>query len=379
LKSTPIDTWKAHLYIYNIDAGALSSPFENANFKLDQAVGGEQKMKPRWQRIYRETNRFLGDPLGELFVKKYFTEDAKKRMLDLVKNLQKTFEARINKLDWMSDSTKKFAIDKLHSYIVKIGFPDKWRDYSNVTIDRNKYYENRISCSKNGYQYQLSRLGTAVDKSEWNGLTAQTVDAYNMGAKGIIFPAGILQPPMFDPNADDAVNYGAIGTLIGHEMTHGFDDRGAQHDKDGNLKNWWGREDSAKFVAKTKLVINQFNAFTVLDTIHVKGAFTVSENIADLGGLNIAYDAFRQTRQGHDTTRIDGFTPDQRFFISFARVWKSKENPEHTRYRINADAHAPWIYRVNGPLSNFTPFYVAFHVQPGDKMYKPDSARIIIW
>jgi putative endopeptidase len=267
----------------------------------------------------------------------------------------------------------------LHAYIVKIGFPDKWRDYSKVTINRNKYYENRISCMRNDYQYQLSRLGKTVDKTEWNGLTAQTVDAYNMGAKGIIFPAGILQPPMFDPDADDAVNYGAIGTFIGHEMTHGFDDRGAQYDKDDNLKNWWSREDGAKFVAKTKLVINQFNAYTVLDTIHVKGALTVSENIADLGGLNIAYAAFKQTKQGQDTAKIDGFTPDQRFFISFARVWKVKEKPERTRVRINADGHAPWIYRVNGPLSNFTPFYVAFNVQPGDKMYKADSARIIIW
>ena len=379
LKSIPLDTWKAYLHINNIDAKSLSSAFVNASFELDKASAGQQKLKPRWQRIYKETNRLLGDPLGELYVRRFFTEDSKKRMSDLVANLQKTFETRISRLDWMGDSTRRTAIDKLHAYLIKIGYPEKWRDFSHVSIYRNRYYDNRISCLRNAYQYQIDRIGKGVDNTEWNGLTAQTVDAYNMGAKGIIFPAGILQPPVFDPEADDAINYGAAGTLIGHEMTHGFDDRGALYDKNGNLKNWWSKADSAKFAAKTRLIIEQFNGYTVLDSIHVKGPFTVSENIADLGGLNIAYDAFKQTNQGKDSVRIDGFTPDQRFFLSFAKLWKMKDKPERIRLRINSDPHAPWMYRVNGPLSNFAPFYAAFNVQPGDLMYKPDTARIKIW
>ena len=379
LKSIPMSTWKAYLQLNAIDAQELSSPFENASFEFNKTLSGPEKMKSRWQRIYKKTNFYLGDAVGELFVSKYFTEEDKKRMLDMVKNLQQAFEMRIKKLDWMSDSTKNVAIDKLRSYIVKIGYPDKWRDYSKLNIDPRKYYENHIACSKNEYQFNLDKIRKPVDKSDWNGLTPQTVDAYNMGSKGIIFPAGILQSPMFNPGADDAVNYGAIGTLIGHEMTHGFDDRGAQFDKDGNLRNWWNKVDSVKFAFKTAQVINQFNGYTMLDTLHVKGELTVSENIADLGGVNIAYEAFKLTKQGSDSVKIDGFTPDQRFFISYARIWKVKEKPEHIRYRINADGHAPWIYRVNGPLSNFTPFYSAFNVVPGDKMYKADSARIIIW
>lgn len=378
-KSIPIDTWKDYLHLNAINAEELSSPFEKASFEYNSTISGQQKMKSRWERIYIKANQLLGYPLGELYVRKYFTQKAKMQMLDMVENLQKAFEIRIRGLDWMSESTKNIAIDKLHAYIIKIGYPDKWRDYSKIIIDRKKYYDNYISCIKNIYQFEVNKLGKPVDKADWNGLTPQTVDAYNMGAKGIIFPAGILQPPMFDPHADDAVNYGAIGTLIGHEMTHGFDDRGAQYDKNNNLNNWWNRADSVRFVLKTKQVIDQFNNYTMLDTLHVNGAFTVSENIADLGGVNIAYEAFKLTKQGQDSTKIDGFSPDQRFFISYARIWRVKEKPEIIRYRINADAHAPWIYRVNGPLSNFTPFYRAFHLIPGDKMYKTDSARIKIW
>jgi putative endopeptidase len=379
LKSIPMSTWKAYLRLNAIDAQELSSPFENAIFEFNKTLSGQEKMKSRWKRIYKQTNLNLGDAVGKLFVNKYFTEEDKKRMLGMVKNLQKAFEMRIKNLDWMSDSTKNIAIDKLRSYIIKIGYPDEWRDYSKLKIDAKKYYENRIACSKNEYQFNLDKLGKPVDKSDWNGLTPQTVDAYNMGSKGIIFPAGILQSPMFNPSADDAVNYGAIGTLIGHEMTHGFDDRGAQYDKEGNLRNWWNKVDSAKFSYKTKQVINQFNGYTMLDTLHVKGELTVSENIADLGGVNIAYEAFKLTTQGSDSVKIDGFSPDQRFFISYARIWKVKEKPEHIRYRINADGHAPWIYRVNGPLSNFTPFYTAFNLVPSNKMYKADSQRIVIW
>ncbi len=232
---------------------------------------------------------------------------------------------------------------------------------------------------KDDYNYNLNKLGKTVDRTEW-GMTPPTINAYyNPTFNEIVFPAGILQFPFFDANADDAINYGGIGMVIGHEMTHGFDDQGSQYDKNGNLKNWWSHKDSTEFVARTKNIINQFNGYTMLDTMHLNGSLTTGENSADLGGLNLAYDAFKMTKEGQDTTKIDGFTPDQRFFISFAQIWRSKEKPELERLYINEDPHSPPMYRVNGPLSNFDPWYKAFNVQPGDKMYKADSARIKIW
>jgi putative endopeptidase len=381
LASVPVETWKNYLrfHILADAAAALSSPFVDAQFDYNKTLSGQQKIRPRWQRMVRNTDNNLGDDLGQLYVKKYFTDDAKKRMLDLVNNLQTAFSNRIDKLDWMSDSTKKIAKDKLKAFLKKIGYTDKWRDYSNVTIDRSKYFENLVSCSKNEYQYQLSKVGKKVDKTEW-GMTPPTINAYyNPTFNEIVFPAGILQFPFFDPTADDAINYGGIGMVIGHEMTHGFDDQGAQYDKDGNLKNWWSKEDSSKFVAKTKQVVNLYNSFVILDSIHVNGALTTGENIADIGGVAIAYDAFKMTKQGQDTTKIDGFTPDQRFFISLGQIWREKLKPETQRYYANLDPHSPAMYRVNGPLSNFPPFYAAFNVKPGDKMYIADSARIKIW
>jgi len=381
LSTVPIDTWKKYLKLHTINASAnaLSTAFVTASFNYSKSITGQQKIKPRWERIYRATDGTLGEALGELYVKKYFTEEAKKRMLELVNNLQAAFAARIAKLDWMSDSTKAVAKEKLMAFIKKIGYPDKWRDYSKVTIHRNTYFENRLSAAKNEYQYQISKVGKPVDKMEW-GMTPPTINAYyNPTFNEIVFPAGILQFPFFDLSADDAINYGGIGMAIGHEMTHGFDDQGAQYDKDGNLKNWWSRGDSLKFVTKSNQVVSLYNSFTVLDTVHIKGALTNGENIADIGGIAIAYDAFKMTKQGQDTTRIDGFTPDQRFFISLGQIWRSKRKPETDRYYINVDPHSPPVYRVNGPLQNFAPFYAAFNIKPGDKMYLPDSARIKIW
>jgi putative endopeptidase len=382
LKKTPIDTWKAYLQFHTVDlnASALNSDFVNASFDYYyKALSGQQTIKPRWFRIVAATDSRLGEALGQIYVKKYFTADAKKRMLELVNNLQTAFDARINKLDWMTDSTKTKAKNKLHAFLKKIGYPDKWRDYSKVTINKNTYFENRISCDKNQYQFYAEKVGKPVDRTEW-GMTPPTINAYyNPSNNEIVFPAGILQRPFFDLNADDALNYGGIGLVIGHEMTHGFDDQGAQYDKDGNLKNWWSKDDSVKFVAKTKLVIDQFNGFIAMDTLHVNGALTTGENIADLGGITIAYDAFKLTKQGQDSTKIDGFTPDQRFFLSFAQSWRSKYKDEIARQWINTDPHSPDKFRVLGPLENFTPFYNAFGVKEGDKMYKPDSTRIKIW
>ena len=380
LKTIPVDTWKAYLRSHTImrRAAALSSSFVNAQFDYNKVLTGQQKIKPRWERMYRATDGNLGFALGKIYVKEYFSADAKKRMDELVSNLQKSYEARINKLTWMSDSTKKIAVDKLHAFIKKIGYPDKWRQY-NVTIDKNKYYDNLMSCYKDDYNYNLKKLGKTVDKTEWI-MTPPTINAYyNPTFNEIVFPAGILQFPFFDANADDAINYGAIGMVIGHEMTHGFDDEGSQYDKEGNLKNWWSHNDSLEFVARTKNIINQYNGYVMLDTMHINGALTTGENSADLGGLNLAYDAFKLTKEGQDTTKIDGFTPDQRFFISFAQIWRSKEKPEVERLSINEDPHSPALYRVNGPLSNFEPFYKAFNVTSENKMYKPDSAKVKIW
>jgi putative endopeptidase len=382
LKTTPIDTWKAYYSFHVTDdaAPALSSPFVNARFDyVGKALSGQEKIKPRWERIYVVVDNNLGEALGQLYVKKYFTEDAKKRMLELVNNLQTAFAARMEKLDWMSDSTKKIAKEKLNGFLKKIGYPEKWRDYSKVSVSRDTYFNNLLSCQKNEYQYQISKVGKPVDRTEW-GMTPPTINAYyNPTFNEIVFPAGILQFPFFDMEADDAINYGAIGMFIGHEMTHGFDDQGAQFDKDGNLKNWWAREDSLKFVAKSKMVIELYNGFTVLDTLHINGALTTGENMADIGGINIAYEAFKMTKQGQDSVKIDGLTPDQRFFIAFAQGWRDKAKDELVRQGINTDPHSPSMYRVIGPLMNCPPFYAAFNLQPGDKMYKADSARIKIW
>ncbi len=382
LKTADLESWKAYLQFHVADANVmtLANEFYLANFDYNgRALGGQQEMKPRWDRIITSVDGNLGEGLGEIYVNLYFSGEAKARMLELVNNLQTAFESRINNLSWMSDSTKIKAKDKLHAFTKKIGYPDKWRDYSKVTIEKDKFFENRISCHKNEYQRQLAKIGKPVDKTEW-GITTPTINAYyNPNFNEIVFPAGILQPPFFNPAADDAVNYGGIGMVIGHEMTHGFDDQGAQYDKEGNLKNWWGRSDSIKFVSYTKAVNTEYDGFIAVDTFHVNGALTTGENIADLGGLAIAYDAFKLTKQGQDTTRIDGLTPDQRFFISFATAWRSKYKDEFSRQLVNVDPHAPDRYRVIGTLENFAPFYTTFNIKEGDKMYKPETDRIKIW
>lgn len=382
LKSVPVEQWKVYLrfHLLNNAASALSSPFVNAQFEYaGKALGGQKQLKPRWERVVGTVDQSLGEALGQLYVKKYFTEDAKKRMMELVNNLGTAFEARINNLDWMSDSTKAKAKDKLHAFIKKIGFPDKWKDYSKVQVKKETFYENLVSASKNEYAYQVSKVGKPVDRTEW-GMTPPTINAYyNPTFNEIVFPAGILQFPFFDPQADDAINYGGIGMVIGHEMTHGFDDQGAQYDKDGNMRNWWSKEDEEKFKAKGKQVIDLYNSFTILDSLHVKGELTLGENMADIGGIAIAYDAFKLTTQGKDTTKIDGLTPDQRFFLSYAQIWKSKRTDEVSRLRINTDPHSPPLWRVNGPLMNFPPFYTAFNVKEGDKMWIPADKRIKIW
>jgi putative endopeptidase len=381
LTSIPINNWKLYLKASTLEtyATALSQPFTDAAFEFSKVLSGQAVQKPRSQIMTEKVDGLLGEALGQLYVKRYFNEDAKNRVLALVNNLQKSFENRITHLDWMSDSTKQKAKEKLYAITKKIGYPDKWRDYGKVRIDRTKYFENLVILRQNEYLFQLAKLNRPVDRSEW-GTTPATVTAYyNPAFNEIVFPAGILQFPYFDFSADDAINYGGIGMVIGHEMTHAFDDQGAQYDKDGNVKNWWTKEDYEKFRAKTKMVIDLYNSFAVLDTVHIKGALTVGENAADNGGIAIAYDAFKMTQQGHDTTKIDGFTPDQRFFLSIARIWRVKTRDAFLRTYVNTNPHSPAMWRVNGPLMSRPEFYKAFNVQPGDKNYKPEDQRIKIW
>ncbi len=381
LASVPIPNWKWYLKAHTISnyAAVLSRPFTDAAFEFTKALSGQAVQKTRGEIMSSVVDGSLGQALGQLYVKQYFPEAAKKRMLELVNNLQQSFAKRIAQLDWMSDSTKQKAREKLFAITKKIGYPDKWRDYSGVTIVRDKYFENVLSAADANYQFQLAKLGKPVDKTEWF-TTPSTVTAYNNpSANEIVFPAGILQPPYFDNDADDALNYGGIGMVIGHEMTHTFDDQGAQYDKDGNVKNWWTKDDYAKFKAKTQQVIDLYNSFTVLDTLHVKGAMTVGENTADISGVAVAYDAFKMTKEGQDTTKLGGFTPDQRFFLSVARIWRVKMKDAFLRLWINNNPHSPPMWRVNGPLMNNSHFYDAFHVQPGEKMYLPEDKRIHIW
>jgi putative endopeptidase len=382
LKSQPIDVWKNKLKAtaLNDAANSLSKDFRDARFEFyGKTLSGQKVQKERWKKMVSNVDGSLGELLGQLYVEKYFTADAKKRMLDLVNNLQSVYRSRIEKLDWMSPGTKKLALAKLDAFTKKIGYPDKWKKYDDVVIDRGTYYANLQSVAKHDYKEMINKLGKPVDKTEW-GMTPPTVNAYyNPAFNEIVFPAGILQYPFFDKDADDAINYGAIGAVIGHEMTHGFDDQGRQYDKDGNLKDWWTPEDASKFKTKVQVIIDQFNKYTLLNDLHVNGSLTQGENLADIGGLTIAYQAFKNTPEGKSDKKIDGFTPDQRFFLSFGQIWRIKDRDETMRMRISTDPHSPEMYRVNGPLSNMPEFYKAFNVKPGDKLYRPENERVKVW
>jgi putative endopeptidase len=381
LKTVSINDWKVYLKANSMVSYAedLSKPFVDAAFGFTKVLSGQAVQKTRGEKMASAVDNSLGEALGQLYVKKYFPEDAKKRMLDLVNNVQKAYAVRIDKLEWMSDSTKQKAKEKLAVITKKIGYPDKWKDYSNVHIARDTYFENVVSAASAAYQRRLEKLDKPVDKTEWH-TTPSTVTAYNNpSANEIVFPAGILQPPYFDNNADDALNYGGIGMVIGHEITHTFDDQGAQFDKDGNVKNWWTKDDYKKFKSRIQQVIDMYSTYTVLDSLHINGAMTVGENTADIAGIAVAYDAFKMTQEGQDTTKIGGFTPDQRFFLSIAKIWRVKMKPEFLRYWINNNPHSPPVWRVNGPLMNTTPFYKAFDLKPEDKMFLPKKDRITIW
>jgi len=381
LSAVPVDAWKAYLQWAVIKSAApyLSTAFVNRQFEFTRILNGQKQITPRWQRMSSMVDNNLGELLGQLYVEKYFDNAAKQRMLALVKNVQETFASRIEKLDWMSDSTKQRALEKLHAIVNKIGFPDKWETYPGVNINKTQIVQDLRNIDQFEYNKMVNKLGKPVDKTEW-GMTPPTINAYyNPANNEIAFPAGILQFPFFDFNADDAVNYGGIAAVIGHELTHGFDDQGRQYAADGNLKEWWTENDGKKFDERANKVVEQYNGFVVNDSLHLNGKLTLGENLADLGGLNIAYEAFKKTEEGKSDKKIDGFTPDQRFFLSWAQVWRQNVLPETSAQLVLVDPHSPGRYRANGPVQNIDAFYKAFNVQPGEKMYKPENERIKVW
>ena len=382
LNEVPFDDWKVY-FKWNVlrgSANALSSPFVNERFDFTQRfLNGAKAMQPRWKRIVQSVNMTMGELLGQIYVEKYFPPEAKERAKAIVNNLLVAMGESIKNLEWMSDATKQQALTKLSTFGVKIGYPDKWRDYSGLTIERDSYIKNLERVSKWARQQNLARLGKPVDKQEWY-MSPQTVNAsYNPTKNEITFPAGILQPPFFNQNADDAINYGAMGAVIGHEITHGFDDQGRKFDENGNIREWWTKEDATKFQERAQKLINEYNSFVVVDTFKVNGALTLGENIADLGGLTISFAAFKKTDQYKKGEMIDGFTPAQRFFLGWAQVWATNARDEYLKMQVKTDVHSPSVQRVNGPLMNIPEFWEAFGVKPGDPMRNPDDKVVKIW
>lgn len=361
--------------------GYISDDFTAASFDFFSAqMSGIKEQKPRWKRAMQAPNSILGEAVGEMYVAKYFPEKDKQKMLQIVKNIQKGLSEHVAALDWMSEQTKARAQEKLSSFIVKIGYPDKWKDYSTLEIDAQKsYYQNLREASLWSMRDNLSKLGRPVDKTEW-GMTPQTVNAYyNPTTNEICFPAGILQPPFFNPDADDAVNYGAIGVVISHEMTHGFDDQGRLFDKDGNLNNWWTDEDAASFKAKADKLVAQFDAVQIQEGLYANGSATLGENIADQGGLRIAFTAMKNSFAGKEPKPIDGFTAEQRFYLAYAILWGQNITPQECARLTLLDVHSLGRNRVNVSLRNLQDFFDAFDIKDGDKMFRPEEERVVIW
>ncbi|TAE74625.1 MAG: M13 family peptidase [Bacteroidetes bacterium] len=383
MRDVSIEDWKGYFRwkLVTSMAGYLSEEFEKENFAFfSTTLNGVKEMKPREKRMVQLLDGVLGQPLGELYVAKAFPPAAKAKMMEMITNIKEALADRINALTWMSAETKTQALIKLKSIGVKIGYPDKWRDFSSVDIKNNDYVGNLMRLREFNYNFMLSKIGQPVDKTDW-GMTPPTVNAYYSPINNeIAFPAGILQPPFFDFKADDAVNYGGIGAVIGHEITHGFDDQGSQYDAEGNLKMWWTKDDRSQFDNLAGRVIEQYSSYKVLDSISVNGKLTIGENIADLGGVTLSFEALKkQWTKNKKPKKQDGFTPEQRFFIGFAQVWKRKYRTESMMQRIKTDVHSPSEFRTNGTLSNFAPFFEAFDVKEGDKMRLSKDKITVIW
>lgn len=378
-----VDDWKTYLRWQLIQATAdyLNSDFENTHFDFyGKFLSGTQELQPRWKRVLNTTSRSLGEAVGQIYVEQYFPPAAKERALDLVYNLKHAYAKRIRNLDWMSTETKEKALAKLDAFRIKIGYPERWIDYSELEINRESYVNNVLNANAFEVRRDMQKINKPVDLGEWQ-MSPQTVNAYyNPGVNEIVFPAGILQPPFFNFKADDPVNYGAIGAVIGHEMTHGFDDQGRQYDKNGNLNDWWTKQDEEKFNARAKILIEQADNYTAIDTFTINGKLTLGENIADLGGLTIAFEALQiAMAKNPPKPLIDGFTPEQRFFLSWAQVWRSNIRRENQLLRLKTDVHSPAKYRTNGPLSNLPEFHKAFNVKQDQALYRAPEEVARIW
>jgi putative endopeptidase len=383
--TTSLDDWKTYLrwHLINDTASELSKDFVNENFNFNETVlRGTKQIKPRWKRVVISTDQAIGEALGKLYVADYFPPEAKARALELINNLKAALADRIKTLEWMDGPTKQEALKKLAAFTVKIGYPEKWRDYSTLRVDRGPFVLNALRAENFEVKRDLNKIGKPVDRTEW-GMTPPTVNAYyNPNMNEIVFPAGILQPPFFYAKADDAINYGGIGAVIGHEMTHGFDDQGRQFDAVGNLRDWWSPASAAKFKERSQAIVTQYSEYEPLPGLHINGELTQGENIADIGGVKLAYAALQKAldkNPGAREQKIDGFTPEQRFFLSFATIWKSKQRDEDLKLRLNTDPHSPARYRVDGPLSNLTEFAKAFNVPDGSPMLRAADKRVNIW
>ena len=383
LKTTPIDDWKNYLRFRLVASSAayLDSATYNNNFNYHKSLTGATEQRPRWKRVLDAEENAIGEALGQLFVKEYFDETAKKRYNGLVENIRTAYKERIEKLTWMSDSTKQKAYHKLAAITKKVGYPDKWKDFSALKIDKGPYVLNVQRASEWWSHYDIIKLGKPVDRTEWN-MTPQTYNAYyNPSNNEIVLPAGMFSVPgMKDADIDDAFVYGyAAASTIGHEITHGFDDQGRQYDEEGNLKDWWNKKDADQFGNRAKNIIQQFNEMVPVDTLHINGSATQGENIADLGGVLLGIDAFKKTATYKNGDKLDGFTPMQRYFLGYAYSWMYQEKKERLASQVMTDVHAPAKERVNGPLANIPEFYDAFGIKPSDKMYRADSLRVNIW
>ena len=384
MKSVSVNDWKTFLrwQLINSTASYLSKDFENQNFDFYYTtLSGQEKMEPRWKLVLDATSGSLGEAIGQLYVEKYFPPIAKERMTALVMNLKTSLKQRIENLVWMGPQTKQEALAKLDNMRVKVGYPNKWRDYSSLEITPDSYVINILNSQAFQFKHTMDKVGKPVDREEW-GMTPQTVNAgYYPNKNEIVFPAGILQPPFFNLDADDAVNYGSIGMVIGHEMTHGFDNQGRQFDKDGNLRDWWTKDDSKAFEDRAAILIDQYNHFEVLDSAFVNGKLTLGENIADLGGATISFNAYKLSLAGKETPKpIDGFTDTQRFFLSYGQIWRTNMREAELRKRVKTDEHSPAKVRINGVVYNMPEFYAAFpSVKSGDKLFRPADQRPVIW
>ncbi len=382
LSERPLSDWKVYLRYHVLRAAApfLAAPFEAEHFRFYSTVlRGTPEMEPRWQRSARTIDGTIGEALGQLYVARYYPPEAKARMDEMIRNITAVMRDRLQKLDWMTEPTRKKALAKFDRFFAKIGHPAKWRDYSSVEIRPGAFLANVRAATEFEVKRRLAMLGRPVDKAEWR-MSPPTVNAYfDWTANNINFPAGILQPPFFDFLLDDAVNYGGIGAVIGHEITHGFDDRGRHYDADGNLADWWTPEDAARFQARAGKVVEQFGGYEPLPGVKVNGELTLGENIADLGGASLAYEALERSLAGKERKLVDGFTPEQRFFLSFAQVWRTNIREDELRRRIAVDPHSPGMFRAIGPLANLQPFYDAFGIKEGDPMWRKPEDRAKIW